>query len=466
MALPGLKNGLVKYNMIDHSSSRQPDLAIHSKNTILPNGTSDVFLLIKDGTIYGIERSFGNGLTCPIKEQGDLVLMPGIVDSHVHINEPGRTEWEGFETATKAALAGGITTLVDMPLNSTPVTTTPTNFENKRDASNGKLHTNCGFWGGVVPENADQMSPLIECGVLGIKAFLIHSGIEDFPNVTKGDLEKAMPVIAGAGLPLLVHSELEPMDWEPGEINDYHSFLHSRPRSWEDEAITLMIDLCREYHCRTHIVHLSSSNSLDALARAKEEGLPITVETCPHYLYFSADKIPSSNTLFKCTPPIREKENNELLWNGIKNGIIDLVVTDHSPAPLSMKQGSGLDFSNAWGGISSLQFSLPAFWTKARNYGFNIQDVCRLMCEKPAELIGQAKIKGTIAIGADADLTIWDPNSPVTPASRDIHYKHPFTPFEGQPLMGKVRETYIGGICAFQDGDFVSLRQGKLVLNL
>ena len=465
MALPGCKNGLVKYNMIDHSSSRQPDIAIHSKNTVLPNGISDVFLLIKDGSIYGIERSFGGGLSCPVKDVGDLVLMPGIVDSHVHINEPGRTDWEGFETATKAALAGGITTLVDMPLNSTPVTTTPANFEKKLNAAHTKLHANCGFWGGVVPENADQMGPLVECGVLGIKAFLVHSGIEDFPNVTKEDLGKAMPVIAGADLPLLVHSELEPLDWEPGEINDYLSFLHSRPRSWEDNAIALMIDLCRKHHCRTHIVHLSSSNSLDALARAKEEGLPITVETCPHYLYFSAEAIPPNNTLFKCTPPIRERENNELLWKGIKDGVIDLVVTDHSPAPLHMKNGANLNFSNAWGGISSLQYSLPAFWVKARNYGLDIQDVCRLMCEKPAELMGQSGIKGTLAIGADADLTIWDPNSTVTPASRDIHYKHPFTPFEDQPLMGKVHQTYISGDCAYQDGDFVSLQRGKLVLN-
>ena len=451
--------------MTDHSQSRQPDLAIHSKNTVLPKGVQDAFLLIKDGKVYGIEKSYGNGLVCPIEEAGDKVLMPGIVDSHVHINEPGRTEWEGFDTATKAALAGGITTLVDMPLNSTPVTTTPTHFENKLKATQGKLHVNCGFWGGLIPDNAEKMNPLIECGVLGIKAFLVHSGIEDFPHVTQKHLDKAMPDIAAANLPLLVHAELEPTDQDTKDISDYHSFLQSRPKSWEDNAIKMMIDLCRAHHCKTHIVHLSSSSSIEPLARAKDEGLPISVETCPHYLYFNAEDIPLNNTLFKCTPPIREKENNSLLWKALKDCIIDLVVTDHSPAPLHMKKGSNLNFSNAWGGISSLQFSLPAFWTKAKDYGFTIQDVSRLMCEGPAHLMGQTGKKGTIAIGSDADLIVWDPHAPITPTTSEIHYKHPFSPFEGQPLIGKVYQTYVGGTCGFQDGDFVSLQRGKSVMN-
>lgn len=447
------------------SSSRQPDLALHSKNTVLSNGVSNLFVLIKDGVIAGMENSYGHGLSCPIEELDNLVLMPGIVDSHVHINDPGRTDWEGFETATKAALAGGITTLVDMPLNSTPVTTTQANFEEKLNATKSKLHTNCGFWGGVVPSNADQLVPLIAAGVLGIKAFLVHSGIEDFPNVTKEDLEKAMPAIAEAGLPLLVHSELEPEGWEKSEISDYNSFLNSRPKSWENNAIELMIDLCRKHRCHTHIVHLSSSDSIVPIARAKEEKLPLTVETCPHYLYFNAEDIPATNTLFKCTPPIREKENNELLWKGIKDGIIDLVVTDHSPAPLSMKKAPGLDFGKAWGGIASLQFSLPAFWTKASEQGLKIEDVCRLMCEKPAELIGEKGRKGTISIGADADLTVWDPDATVIPSTNNIHYKHKITPFEGHTLKGKVQQTYLAGVRAFRDGDFVSSPMGKILLN-
>lgn len=450
---------------MNHSNaSRQPDLVIHSKNTILPSGVMDAFVLIKDGLIYGIERTADNGLNCPIEDAGELILMPGLVDSHVHINEPGRTDWEGFETATKAAIAGGVTTLVDMPLNSTPVTTTPNNFEQKLKATQGKLYSHCGFWGGVVPDNADLMKPLIECGVLGIKAFLVHSGIDDFPNVTKADLDKAMPAIAAANLPLLVHAEIEPKESESVNISNYKSFLQSRPRSWEDNAIELMIGLCREHNCRTHIVHLSSANSIEPLARAKEEGLPITVETCPHYLYFNSDNIPSDNTLFKCTPPIREKENNELLWKAIKDGIIDLVVTDHSPAPLSLKQDKKLNFSNAWGGIASLQFALPAFWSEARAHSLNPADVCRLMCEQPANLIGNDK-KGRITIGADADLMVWDPNKAVVPTAKDIIYKHKATPFEGEQLTGEIIQTYLKGTRVFNQGDFVSLPIGDVLLN-
>ncbi|HIA10498.1 MAG TPA: allantoinase AllB [Flavobacteriales bacterium] len=433
--------------------------AIHSRRTVTPRGVFDKTLLIEDGLITMMVDDYADEFDCTVEDVGDFVLMPGIVDSHVHINDPG-TDWEGFDTASKAAAAGGITTLVDMPLNSLPVTTDAESFRSKLNAARGKLNVDCGFWGGIVPDNAHKMVELLQSGVLGIKAFLIDSGLKEFPNVSEGDLRKGMRAIADSGLPLLVHSELS-NNTESTTVNNYTELLASRPRKWENDAIALMIKLCEEYNCRTHIVHLSSSESIAQIKDAKSRGLPLSVETCPHYLYFNAEDIPIDNTLFKCAPPIREKENNELLWEAIKDGVIDLVVTDHSPAPPNLKAKS---YNQAWGGISGLQFSLPVFWTVAKKYGLTLENVSALMCEKPAELAGIGGNKGKIAVGYQADFCVWDPDSEFRVSESMIEHRHKITPYLGRALKGVVKRTYLRGEKIYDDGAFVSLANGNIIL--
>src|SRR5688572_15671331 len=376
------------------------DLAFRSKNTVTPEGTKAALVLIKNGKIAEL-ASFETEADCPVIDLEEKFLLPGLIDTHVHINEPGRTDWEGFDTATKAAIAGGLTTLVDMPLNSAPVTTTVGNFEEKLAAAKNNLHTNCGFWGGVIPGNENEIEPLIRRGILGFKAFLTHSGIEDFPNATETDLRKIMPILARHNLPLLVHCELSNEDesWKQNDKTSYHNYLASRPKKWEDDAVAMMIRLCEEFKCRTHIVHLSSADSLAQIAAAKAKGLPLTVETGQHYLFFNAEQIGAGQTQFKCAPPIREKENNDQLWEALKSGLIDFVATDHSPAPPDLKQTESGDFTTAWGGIASLQFALPVLWTAAKERGFQLTDMARWLSENPAKLAGLENRKGKIAKG-------------------------------------------------------------------
>lgn len=440
------------------------DTALHSTRVITPSGIQDAFVLIRDGKIAGIENS-RPVVEFPITELGDLVLMPGIIDPHVHINEPGRAEWEGFDTATKSALAGGITSLVEMPLNASPVTTTVKAFEEKLKAAEGKLHANCGFWGGIIPGNEKEIEPLAERGVWGFKAFLTPSGIDEFPPVTKKDLRKAMPLIAKLGLPLLVHCELDSPLPAGRNPQSYREYLQSRPPSWEDKAIELMIRLCEEYNCRTHIVHLSSAGSIEQIARAKAKGLPLTVETAQHYLYFSAEEIPDGRTEFKCAPPIREKANNEKLWQALKAGIIDFVATDHSPAPPSMKQAETGDLQKAWGGIASLQLALPVLWTAARKRGCSPVDLARWLCEKPALLPGLGR-KGKIEAGYDADFVLWDPDLslPVIPAI--LEQRHKITPYLKEELVGVVQQTWLSGLKVFERGDYPQPGAGGKFLHL
>ncbi|PCH96876.1 MAG: allantoinase AllB [Bacteroidetes bacterium] len=433
--------------------------AIHSNRTVSPRGISNSTLLIEDGLITMIVDDYTDEWDCPVQDLGDLVLMPGIVDSHVHINEPG-TDWEGFDTITKAAAAGGITTLVDMPLNSLPVTTDPESFNAKLDAAKGKLHVDVGFWGGLIPGNADKIPELLQSGVLGIKAFLIDSGLKEYPNVNESDLRKGMQVIADFGHPLLVHSELNKTDdWVV--VNNYKELLASRPRKWEDDAIALMIALCEEYDCRTHIVHLSSSDSIAQIAAAKSRGLALTAETCPHYLFFNAEDIPQEDTIFKCAPPIREKENNELLWEAVRNGVIDMIVTDHSPSPPELKSKK---YSEAWGGISSLQFSLPAFWTEAKKHDISLQRVAELMCENPADLAGLNVKKGKIGVGYVADFCIWDPEESFILDESIIQHRHKISPYIGEKLKGVVKQTYLKGKKIYDNGDFMFLNEGEILL--
>ncbi len=439
-------------------------IAIKSTNIISPQGAVQGIILIENGRIESI-LPYNADAGVEVYDAGNKVIMAGVIDPHIHINEPGRTDWEGFNTATHAAIAGGLTTLVDMPLNSAPVTTSVAAFEEKLAAAKGQLHTNVGFWGGIVPGNTDEIEPLIKRGVLGFKAFLTHSGIDDFPNATEADLRKAMPIIAKHNLPLLVHCELtndfKPQNWNALSYTDY---LSSRPKYWEDEAINLMIALCEEYNCRVHIVHLSSANSIAAIAKAKQKGLPLTVETGQHYLFFNAEDIGDGQTQFKCAPPIREKANNDQLWDALKSGIIDFVATDHSPAPPDLKQMQTGDFKKAWGGIASLQFALPVLWTAARQRGCTVEQIALWLSENPAKLIGKQNTKGKIAMGYDADLVIWDAEKTFTLTADMIQHKHKVTPYLNRELFGAVEQTYIAGTKVFDNGIFTQLNQGKPIL--
>lgn len=435
------------------------DGIIKSRNVVTGNEIKEAAIVIENGIIKDIMTRLPEGYSHEIIDVGDKAVLPGVIDPHVHINEPGRTAWEGFETATKAAIAGGITTIVDMPLNSSPVTTTVEAFEEKLAAATGKLHCNCGFWGGIVPGNEKEIEGLIQKGVLGFKAFLTHSGIDDFPNVTERDLRKAMPVIARHHLPLLVHCELSAHGIKTTHPRSYRQYLSSRPKEWEDDAISLMIRLCEAYNCRVHIVHLSSASSIKVIQRAKEY-LPLTVETAQHYLYFTAEEIIDGRTEFKCAPPIREQQNNEALWHALKEGIINFVATDHSPAPADLKEIQSGDFIKAWGGIASLQFAFPVLWTAARKRGVTLPRVSIWLSENPAQLTGQENRKGKIAIGYDADLMVVDTEKKFVVKEEDIQHKHKLTPYLHQELYGVVEQTFLKGVKVF-DYTFPGDTNGK-----
>jgi allantoinase len=447
------------------------DLAISGNNICTPQGLQQAVVLISNGIITDVVPHGAIDSTENVLQVYDHVLMPGIVDPHVHINEPGRTDWEGFDTATRAAAAGGITTLVDMPLNASPVTTTAEAFDKKLAAAHNQLHVHCGFWGGIVPGNENEIEKLADKGVLGFKAFLTHSGIDEFPNVTEADLRKAMPIIARLGLPLLVHCELtgnrQPAtDNRQHEKNEssYQYYLSSRPKQWEDDAIALMIQLCEEYQCHVHIVHLSSANSILPIQRAKQKGLPLTVETAQHYLYFSAEDIPDAQTAYKCAPPIREKQNNEQLWHALQEGIIDFVATDHSPAPPEMKATTSGNLMQAWGGIASLQLALPALYTGARKRNIPLPSIAKWLCENPARLPGLQHHKGRIAKGYDADLVLWDPAQSFTVAAGQLHHRHKLTPYAHEQLYGEVLQTWLGGTAIADHSVITTLNKGKIII--
>ncbi|MEO1260533.1 MAG: allantoinase AllB [Bacteroidota bacterium] len=440
-------------------------LVIHSLRTWFNGQLQPATVFIKNGVIHSIEKGKATSPNWLLEDVGEAILMPGLIDPHVHVNEPGRAGWEGFDTATKAAAAGGITTLVDMPLNSSPVTTTVENFQKKLSAAKGKLHVNCGFWGGIVPENANKMEALLQSGILGIKAFLTHSGIEEFPNVTKSDLRKGMAAIAASGMPLLVHCELASgVTVASAEPSSYQHYLQSRPKKWENDAVTLMIRLCREFNCRTHIVHLSSAEAVPMIIDAKKEGLPLTAETCPQYLYFNAENIPDGDTRFKCAPPIREKENNDQLWEALRDQVIDFIATDHSPAPPALKCLESGNLEQAWGGISSLQFLLPIVWTAAQQRNFTLKNIINWLVEKPAAFTGQKNNKGKIAVGYDADLVVWDPAESFEIKMEHIFHRHKITPYLGTRLFGKVKQTFVGGVKVFDNDKIVNNNCGKLIL--
>lgn len=435
--------------------------ALFSQQVYLPNGPQAATLRFEHGRITAIEA----GQQPDAEDLGHAVIMPGLIDPHVHVNEPGRTEWEGFYTATRAAAAGGVTTLVDMPLNSDPVTTTQQAFADKREAAQGQCWINVGFWGGVIPGNKAELAPLIQDGLLGFKAFLIHSGIDDFPHSDAATLRAAMPILKHYNVPLLVHAELEgeAPEHTPDRPQSYQDFLHSRPRDWEDRAIELMIELCRESQCHTHIVHLSSSTALPSIAAARAEGLPFSVETCPHYLYFAAETIPDGRPEYKCMPPIREQENQDALWQGLRDGHIDCVVTDHSPCIPGLKLCETGDVLHAWGGIASLQLGLPSVWTQARKRGFTLQDLIQWMAVAPARFIGMENRKGQLKVGFDADIVVWEPDSEFTVSPELLHFKNKLTPYQDKRLMGWVQRSYVGGQLVYAEGEHQGPQGGFLL---
>jgi allantoinase len=464
-------------NSADSSSNFSKDapagaeLIVRGKRVLTPEGERPASIHVRGGVIGAISGFDDVPKGALIHEAGDLVVMPGIVDTHVHINEPGRTEWEGFSTGTRAAAAGGVTTLVEMPLNSIPPTTTPSAFREKQAAAAGKLWVDVGFWGGLVPENITELQPLWEAGVFGFKCFLVPSGVEEFAHVGKEHLRAALPKLSKLGAPLLAHAELpEPIAKavaglpKNASVRQYSTWLAARPREAENEAIALLLHLSREFGARIHIVHLSSSDPIPVLQHARAEGVKLSVETCPHYLTFSAEEIVEGSTEFKCAPPVREKENREKLWEALGAGIIDFIATDHSPCPPAMKLPEEGDFLRAWGGIASLQLALPIVWTEARKRGYAVAHVVQWLCREPARLAGLERRKGSLAVGRDADFVIWDPDAQFRVEGARLHHRHKITPYAGRELSGLVATTFLRGRKIFDRGEFSTGPIGQVLL--
>jgi allantoinase len=440
------------------------DLALRSRRVIAREGERAGAVLVRGGRIVDVVDPASVPAGTPVEDLGDSVLMPGLVDSHVHVNEPGRTEWEGFESATRAAAAGGVTTLVDMPLNSSPVTTTRDALERKRDAAAGRGLVDCAFWGGLVPGNAQSVGALLDAGACGVKAFLVHSGIDEFPAAGEAELRAALPILAERGKPLLVHAELATDIARPGgDPRRYSTYLESRPPSWEREAVALLLRLCRELRAPIHVVHLSAAAAARLVAEAHREGLPMTAETCPHYLALAAEEVADGRTEFKCAPPVRERQNLDALWDALVGGTIGLVVSDHSPCPPLLKQPARGDFMAAWGGIASLQLALSVVWTEARRRGLGLGRLVGWMAEAPASLAGLAASKGRIAPGYDADLVAFDPDATFEVAAAGIHHRHKLTPYLGRTLHGVVRKTWLRGRPVFSAGGFEGAPRGALL---
>jgi len=441
--------------------------AFVSQRVVVADGVRPAAILVQGERIEAVvshaEIPFGSN----IHDFGNAAILPGLVDSHVHINDPGRSDWEGFETATRAAAAGGFTALVDMPLNCIPSTTTVEGLQQKRAAAQGKCRVDWAAWGGVVKGSREDIEPLAAAGVPGFKCFLIHPGIDEFTMVDEADLRTALPHLARTGLPLLVHAELAgPVDAATERLANadwktYATYLQSRPDEAELSAIRMMLSLCQEYGFRLHIVHLASAQALPELRAARSQGLPVTVETCPHYLHLEAETIPDGATLCKCAPPIRTRANREALWQGLRDGLIDLVVTDHSPCPPAMKRLDESSFRTAWGGIASLSVALAVMWTEASQRGLSLTDIARWMAEAPARLAGCHSRKGQIAAGYDADLVVFDPEASFRVTPERLHYRHPVSLYLGETLCGVVKATYLRGQPVFVDGTFPGESRGR-----
>lgn len=440
-----------------------------SKRVITPDGIRPATVHVRGEIIEAIAdyEAIPAGYECI--DAGEAVLMPGVVDTHVHVNEPGRTEWEGFLTATRAAASGGVTSLVDMPLNSIPPTTTAQALRKKRQEAAGQCLIDVGFWGGVVPGNLRDLEGLVREGARGFKAFMCYSGVEEFPGVQEEHLQPAMMELRRLGRPLLVHAEVEaPIDAVAEQVKamdqrSYMTYLASRPPTAEEDAIKLISRLCRETRARTHIVHHSAATALPLIRAARAEGLPFTAETCPHYLHFAAEEIRDGATAFKCAPPIREKSNRELLWAALGEGLIELVASDHSPCTPALKKQELGDFMAAWGGISGLQLGLSVTWSGASARGFTLQQVVKWMCEAPARLAGLEHKKGRIAPGFDADLVIFEPEAKFQVDLARIQHKHKVTPYADAGLTGVVTSTYVRGERVFHQGEHARELKGQFL---
>ena len=448
----------------------KPDLIIRGRRVVFPEHVGPGSIYVRDGRIERVGEFDEISRDCEVVEVDDeSIVMAGLVDTHVHINEPGRTEWEGFETATRAAAAGGVTTLIDMPLNSIPATTSSAAFHSKLNAAQSKCHVDLGFWGGVIPGNTSELAQMKRDGVVGFKCFLVPSGVDEFPHVTETDLREAMPELSRLDSLLIVHAELPgPIDEAAPDIDsasDYAAFLESRPRQAENDAIELMIRLSREFGTRVHIVHLSSADAVPLIRKAQAEGVKISAETCPHYLHFAAETIPSGATEFKCCPPIRERENREQLWQALADGTVGIVVSDHSPCPGEMKLGESGDFLGAWGGIASLQLRLPVVWTEANKRGFSLLDLARWLCHGPAEQVGLQHRKGSIAPGFDADLIVWRPEAQFKVDKSVLRHRHKISPYIGETLSGVVQKTFLRGRKIYDGLEMVGLAAGEFLLN-
>ncbi|GAA0414374.1 allantoinase [Acrocarpospora corrugata] len=417
------------------------DLVVRSRRAVVPEGEKALAVAVRDGRIAGL-----SGYDAPLDARetvdlADVALLPGLVDTHVHVNEPGRTHWEGFASATRAAAAGGVTTIVDMPLNSLPPTTTVSALEIKKKAAEGQCHVDVGFWGGAIPANADDLEPLFAAGVFGVKCFLSPSGVDEFPALDPGQLVEVLHRLAAIDGLLIVHAE------DPGTLTDplgptYPEFLDSRTQDAELRAVERVIDAAATTGARAHIVHISAGSCVEPLRRAQQAGVRITAETCPHYLTLSAEEV--SSPAFKCCPPIRESANRDTLWHGLATGVLMGVVSDHSPCPADLKGLTAHDYSSAWGGIASLQLGLPIIWTEAQPRGYGLADVAKWMSAGPAALVGLST-KGAIAIGNDADLVAFDPTAEFTVNATKLHHKNPVTPYDGRRLTGVVQTTWLRG---------------------
>ena len=437
---------------------------LQGERVVFPDGERPGSLYITDNQIKAVGRRHQFAGYEELIDVGASVIMPGMIDVHVHINEPGRTEWEGFETATKAAAFGGTTTLVDMPLNSTPVTTTIENFQQKLDAAEGKLAVNVAYHAGVIPDHVEQLDQLLAMGAIAGKAFMIDSGMEDFPFADRDTLREAMFVLKKHGKPLLAHGELElNLDLPNTPWIKFSDYLGSRPQAMEAAAVKMLIELCEETKCAVHLVHLSATEPLAMLRSARERGLPITVETSPHYLFLASEDIADGQTQFKCAPPIRERANRAVLRKALLNGDIDLVGTDHSPCPPGLKNLESGDFATAWGGISSLQYMLPIVWSSMREIGGTPADLARWLCQNPAEMLGLDQL-GTLEKGKTADIIVWDPDEEFIVDPSETLHRHKLTPYDGCKLMGKVQQTILGGRTIFKDGIIINSEFGKSLM--
>ena len=437
-----------------------------SRRVVTPEGVRPAAIEVRDGTITAVHPYDVRPAGSAVRDVGLGVILPGLVDSHVHVNEPGRTEWEGFATATRAATAGGVTTLADMPLNSIPATVDVRALEAKRAAARGKCAVDVGFLGGVIPGNAGALAALHEAGVLGFKCFLVPSGVDEFPGCDAADLDQALAALAPLGAVLMAHCESPAVLARvpaPERTSSYEDYARSRPGTAETEAVALLLSLAEKHRARVHVVHVSSGATIPLLAAARARGVQVTAETCPHYLHFSSDDVPDGATEYKCAPPFRSAADRDALWQALLDGTLDAVVSDHSPCPPGMKAREAGDFMAAWGGIASLQLGLSVVWTGMRARGIALERLAAWMSVAPARLLGLSRRKGAIAPGHDADLVVLHPGEEFRVRADDLFHRHPLTPYIGARLAGTVHSTWVRGECVFVGDRSVLGMNGRLI---